>query len=195
MCSSDLGSLTTYFFERVLHRINSVPTVDSHFYILFRLIIELLPPLLITGAVLLFEKVSTKKTISTINLREGFFFIFVGLAASVPLMLTLVQKGFYFVPALPFFALGLSSFTGPFLSDRIDRIQLQNRSFRWFLFISVFIFISATGFAVLQKGKTSRNQAMLHDVYLIGKIVPKKSTIDILPEMWNYWDLQCYLMR
>ncbi len=189
------GSLTTYFFERVLHRINSVPTVDSHFYILFRLIIELLPPLLITGAVLLFEKVSTKKTISTINLREGFFFIFVGLAASVPLMLTLVQKGFYFVPALPFFALGLSSFTGPFLSDRIDRIQLQNRSFRWFLFISVFIFISATGFAVLQKGKTSRNQAMLHDVYLIGKIVPKKSTIDILPEMWNYWDLQCYLMR
>ena len=50
-------------------------------------------------------------------------------------------------------------------------------------------------FALLQKGKVSRNKELLSDVYKIGSIVPKFATVSIPPEIWAQWDLQCYLIR
>lgn len=47
----------------------------------------------------------------------------------------------------------------------------------------------------MQKGKTGRNKELLHDVYLFGKIIPTHSTASIPEQMWNQWDLQCYLIR
>ncbi len=47
----------------------------------------------------------------------------------------------------------------------------------------------------MQVGKTSRDKDLLHDVYEVGKIVPPNSTLSIPMDMWNYWELQCYMIR
>ena len=47
----------------------------------------------------------------------------------------------------------------------------------------------------MQKGKVSRNKELLHDIYLIGTVVPRQTTVSIPSDMWNEWDLQCYLVR
>ena len=57
------------------------------------------------------------------------------------------------------------------------------------------MFSAIITFTLLQIGKTSRNRELIHDVYLIGSVVPRQSTISVPEKIWNNWDLQCYLIR
>ena len=110
-------------------------------------------------------------------------------------MLTLVQKGFYFVPSLPFFAIGLSVFISPIILYLTKQINLQSKKYRAFIISSILLFSAIITFTLLQIGKTSRNRELIHDVYLIGSVVPRQSTISVPEKIWNNWDLQCYLIR
>jgi len=189
-------SLSVYLFKRVLHRISDAPTVDNRFYILFRLFLELLPQILLViiiatvAGLKKFRIFSSKK-----NNQLSVFFILAGLSASLPLMLTLVQKRFYFVPALPFFAIGLAIPVASFIGNLIEKIDTKSRRYSIFFLLSIFLFLSTVTYSVMQKGKTGREKEILHDVYSIGKVVPKYSAISIPVEMWNDWGLQCYLIR
>jgi 4-amino-4-deoxy-L-arabinose transferase-like glycosyltransferase len=188
-------SLSKYFIERALHRMNEVPTVDSRFYILGRLFMELLPQLSLI--VVFFVIAKLKKTEMRIpdNLRSFLFFVSVGLIASAPLMLTLVQKGFYFVPSLPFFAIGISIIIAPLIAGWVGLINTSGMKHKVFLLSSACLLLFAIVFSGMQAGKTSRDKDLLHDVYIIGTVVPKQSLVSITSDMWNNWSLQCYLMR
>ena len=188
-------SLSIYFFKRALHRMNEVPTVDSRFYILGRLFMELIPQLILVAIFFSIAKLKKIEFNFSKQTRESVFFIFVGLSASAPLMLTLVQKGFYFVPSLPFFAIGLSILIAPIILDLTERINTQGKKYKLFLLLSSLLLIGTTTFALMQKGKVSRNKELLHDIYLIGTVVPRQTTVSIPSAMWNEWDLQCYLVR
>ena len=189
-------SLTLYLVKRVFHRINLQPTVDNRFWILWRLFTELLPSILFVLLFMLIAKIK-KITFKLPGLfNEGLFFILLGLAGSAPLMLTLVQKGFYFVPSLPFFGIGLAVLIVPVISSLIANINVHSKAFRLLTAFSVVLFISSIGYVIAQKDKTSRDKILLHDVYLIGKEVPAHSLVSIPFEMWeDEWSLQCYLMR
>lgn len=188
-------SLSTYLFKRVLHRINEVPTVSNRFYILLRLFMELIPQFAVVIIFLLIAKAKKIQANVSQQRQESILFITIGIASSLPLMLTLVQKGFYFVPSLPFFAIGLSILITPIILDLIERIETQNKNYKILLALSTFLLLSTSTFALLQKGKFSRNKELLSDVYKIGSIVPKFATVSIPPEIWDQWDLQCYLIR
>ena len=188
-------SLSIYFFTRALHRIKEVPTVGNRFYILGRLFMELLPQIILVIIFFFISKIKKIKTQVSEQGREVLFFISVGLSASIPLMLTLVQKGFYFVPSLPFFAIAFSILIAPIISNLTAKIKTQNKNYKVFLTISLLILIATTSFAFMQKGKISRNKELVHDIYLIGEAVPKNTTISIPSEMWNDWSLQSCLMR
>lgn len=189
-------SLSIYFFKRALHRINDVPTVQSHFYIAGRLFMELIPPLIPVVVFLFFSYTRNKKTLpDSTQTRKIIFFLMTGLAGVLPLMLTLVQKGFYFVPALPLFAIGFAMIIAPSICFLIDSSPDQKKRKPYFLAFTVLLFFGSLFFSFSQKGKFSRNADLLHDVYLIGENIPKGSVVSIPPEIWNQWDLQCYLIR
>ena len=188
-------SLSTYLFKRVLHRINEVPTVSNRFYILVRLFMELLPQIALVIIFLLIAKAKKIQANLSQQWQKAILFTTIGIASSLPLMLTLVQKGFYFVPSLPFFAIGLSILITRIIFKLIARIETQSKNYKIFLILSAFLFLSTSTFALLQKGKVSRNKELLSDVYKIGSIVPKFATVSIPPEIWAQWDLQCYLIR
>jgi hypothetical protein len=188
-------SLSTYLFKRALHRINEVPTVDSRFWIIYRLFTELLPQIIFVAAFMSIARIKKINTYMNSHIRLSAFFLSVGLSASAPLMLTLVQKGFYFVPALPFFAMGMAMLVSPVLFSLTGRIDVQSKKYRILLLAGIFLFLGATTFALMQKGKTSRDKDLLHDVYLIGSVAPKQALITIPGEMWDNFALQCYLMR
>ena len=189
-------SLSIYVNKRLLGRIESAPTVDNRFYIVQRLFMELLPVLVITFIMLTVYKLkSIKQKFEKSYLHKIILLILIGCSGSIPLILTHVQKGFYFAHSLPFFAIGFALLIAPGLLDLINRIKTEVASFKIFKIITVMIFASTMVFSVLQVGKTSRNHDLLHDVYLIGKIIPKHSIINIDKSMWNEWDLQCYLIR
>jgi hypothetical protein len=127
--------------------------------------------------------------------REYLFWILTGLSASAPLMLTLVQKGFYFVPSLPFFAIASALMIAPMVLSMIQRIDVKSKGYFAFLFISFAAFSASIVITGMQKGKFSRNKDLLHDVYTIGKLLPPGSIVTVPSEMWNNWDLQCSMIR
>lgn len=188
-------SLSIYFFKRAVHRINEAPTVNSRFYILGRIFMELLPQLILVIILFSIAKVRKMELKISENIRDVLFFTAVGLAASAPIMLTLVQKGFYIVPSLPFFAIGMAILVSSVTGGLVEHITPHSRKQKIFMSVCVSLLVGTLIVSFLQKGKTSRKHGLLHDVYLIGKVVPAKSTVSIPEKMWDDWDLQCYLVR
>jgi len=183
-------SLSIYLFKRAFQRISDVPTVDSRFYILYRLLLELMIPIVITITGVFILRIRKER------LRQNampIFFIFLGLAGSLPLLLTKVQKGFYFVPSLPFFAIGFALILAPNLQNAIDRSPVAFKKI--FTFFSILLFFLGVVLSVNSIGKTSRDANLLYDVKLIGEKIPEKEIMTIARNNWNDWSLQCYLIR
>ena len=188
-------SLSAYLFKRVLQRISNDHIVGSRLYILFRLLAELIPQLLFIGIIFFIAKIKKMKIQMNKNIKIWGFFLLIGLSASAPLMLTLVQKGFYFVPALPFFAIGLAVLISPIIINLMELININGIKFKIFMGLSVILLIAVISFSIMQKGKYSRHKELLHDVYLIGKVVPKNTSVSVPRDIWNNWDMQCYFIR
>ena len=185
-------SLTNYLVKRVLHRIGENPTVESHFYIFGRIILELLAPMALVLFVFIFSRKNFPPQKEKMSLAA--FFTLLGLAGVIPLMLTMVQKGFYFIPSLPFFAIGFSliisrpvfSFSNKILNSSYKKV---------ILYFAIFLFFSVLIFSYFNIGKKSRDAEMLNDVAEFGKIIPEFSNVSISENRWNDWPLQCYLIR
>ena len=113
----------------------------------------------------------------------------------MPLILTHVQRGFYFTPSLPFYAIGFSLIVAPGLQELINRIDIERKSFKVFKTMSFVLFFIIIFVSGLQIGKKGRDYNTLHDVYLIGDIIPESSIINIDESIYVHWGLQFYLMR
>jgi len=189
-------SLSQYLFKRAFQRIGEAPNVGSHFYILFRLFSELLPAMIFVSIIFLIGGIKNIRANISEHVRLSLFFISIGFAGSLPLMLTRVQKGFYFVPSLPFFAVGFALLTAPYIYRWMLRIKAGGQLQKILVVFGFLLLASALIFSFMQVGKTRRNTEMLHDVYAIGKVVPLHTTVSVPDfETWNQWDLQSYFMR
>ncbi|MEO6305844.1 MAG: hypothetical protein ABIP51_22045, partial [Bacteroidia bacterium] len=185
-------SLSNYLIKRVIHRIGEDPTVESHFYILGRILVELLPGIAFL-ALLIFG--FRKKFILRKEKKSwAIFFILLGLSGVLPLMLTMVQKGFYFIPSLPFFAIGFALVISKPLSHWALMVVNSTTNKTVTLF-SVLLLCGVIVFSCFNIGKASRDADMLNDVKEFGKVIPEFSTVSISDHRWNDWPLQCYLIR
>lgn len=185
-------SLSNYLLKRVIHRIGEDPTVETHFYIAGRIVIELLPAM---GVVLLLIFAFRKKFILRLEKKmTAIFFMLLGLAGVLPLMLTMVQKGFYFIPSLPFFAIGFALIVSKPLSHWALKV-VNSGSNKIIMFFSVLLLCGVIVFSFFNIGKASRDKDMLNDVKEFGKVIPEFTSVSISEHRWNDWPLQCYLIR
>ncbi len=187
-------ALHLWFFDRMLKRISSDPTENSHFYILIGLFTEQLPSLILAALALFIFK--TKQVQNEFSRGNFLLFLLLGFAASVPLMLTLVQRNFYFIPALPMFAIAWALLMAERLNNAIDYLDRSTKyksAFTAFVLIALLVGImTTTAFA----GKVKRDKAMLLDVYAIQKQVPENSFVSVTSDiMWMDWSFKCYMMR
>lgn len=190
------SSLKTYLFDRALYRMNQVPTVNYRFYILRSLLEECLPALLLTLIFLWIQRTKSRFQKTDLHgLRCAVFCLVLAFAGSAPLMLTKVQKGFYLIPAMPFFALSASFFALPGLRMTRNLIQKNETASRLFATTSGVLFLVAILLSIFFYGKPGRDQALLADVDKIIQVVPQGEVVGLDPDCWNDWSLQCYLMR
>jgi len=189
-------SLSFYFENRLMGRIDSDPTVGSRFYIVGRLFQELLPPLILGALILIFSKLKPNvKTFKKRDLKNAGLFFLLGFAGTLPLLLTMVQKGFYMVHALPYFGIAIALIVAPnlvFFFHKKTSTQNHNSTFTYFTFA---LLISVLIFSTLQIGKTKRDADMLHDVYILKNILPKHTHITLEKSIHQDWGLKVYLMR
>lgn len=185
-------SLEFYIYERLLQRVNEEPTVETRWFIIGQLCMELLPMLLV--GILLYV-VTKNKQVSTDDKKNALFFILIGLSASLPLLLTGVQRGFYLFPCFPFFALGITCF----LRSQLEGLTLkviQNRRINKVLSIcGSILLITVIVISFSLAGKPGRDKEVLYDVHAIGNVVPENSLVICSNELYNSWNLHFYLSR
>jgi hypothetical protein len=188
-------SLSFYLTKRLLGRIYNDPTVANRFYILKRLFTELIPQILLTLIILLATKLKRGSILLISNIGLSVLFFAIGLAATAPMTLTMVQRGFYLVPSFPYFAIGFSILIAPVVLNFKKEFFTNYRKFQVFKIFNTLLFVFAISFSLMQKGKTVRDRDMLYDVHTIGNTIPVKSAITINQDIANTYVLECYFIR
>ena len=190
-------SLSIYVFKRLLGRIDVMPTADYRLEILWRLFTELIPVLLIVAIVWFVLKYKKQEMNLLQNKQLVYIFLLLGLAGSVPLTLTMVQKGWYLVPSFPYFAIAFALMISPWVSTQISKINAKSKAFKQFKLISLALLVGVLVFTAMQKGKISRENDTLLDVYAMGKVIPRFSVISVPKEQYDEYDfvLQGFLVR
>jgi Dolichyl-phosphate-mannose-protein mannosyltransferase len=188
-------SLSFYLTKRLLGRIYNDPTVVNRFYILKRLFSELIPQILIILMIIMVTKLKKNNVPLISNIPLSTFFFAIGLAATAPMILTRVQRGFYLVPSFPYFAIGFSILIAPIVLNFKEEFSTKIRKFEIFKIFNTILFVFAISFSLMQKDKTVRDRDMLHDVHTIGNTIPNKSAITVNQDIANTYVLECYFIR
>lgn len=187
-------SLTFYLKERLLGRINDVPTTTDRFYTIKRLFSELIVPAFLAAIILIISKIKRSKIRQT-GFSGSVLFLLIGLSASVPLSLTFVQRGFYLVPSFPYFAISISLLIAPIILNFKEILISDRKYLRNLTITAILVFALSLSYSFMQKGKTQRDRDMLHDVHIIGNTIPYGSQITVNQEIASTHVLECYLIR
>ncbi|MFT4061826.1 MAG: glycosyltransferase family 39 protein [Edaphocola sp.] len=189
-------SLHVYLFDRAFQRIGNAPTARYRLQSIESVVTDLLPVALLTLAVWLVCR--RKKIVYRAESTKGtiLFFCLVGLSASMPLMLTMVQKPFYLIPCFPYFAIAFGIAIAGFVARPVARINVRGKGFRTFVLTSMLLLAGGVSVVASLKGRVGRDEGLLHDVAVLGTFVPEHSTVGVTySAYYNDWQLQCYLMR
>jgi 4-amino-4-deoxy-L-arabinose transferase-like glycosyltransferase len=186
-----------YFFER-LHatfNISGTATTENRFYLLIRLFSELIPVIGLSMIIFLIYRFRIKNTDNDKKkpeFKRAFFFIFTGLTGSLPLMITLEQRGFYLVSSFPFFAMALAIVIIPYLNDLFLKIKINRRVFNTILSIALIsvLFISAKNI-----GRIRRHKEMVEDVHKAGNELPAGIDLAVSKDQNDNWSLYLYFKR
>lgn len=187
-------SLSFYLNERLLERITENPTVESRFFILKTLLVNLSPVLVVVLILLLFRKRVQKVAVPQPYLSLSAFFLLIALSASIPLMLTSVQRGFYLMPSFPLFALSAAIFCLPLAQHFIHNLSATTKHI--FITVALLFLLSSIVLTGMKFGQTSRHERMLQDVHAMGEVVPENTIINVPDTLYyNNWSIQMYLTR
>lgn len=188
------AALTFYYEKRLLVRVEQVPVVTDRFQVMKELALHLL---VVSAAITIFFAwvKRSKFSILRFDIRTAGFFFVVGLCGSVPLMLTLVQRGFYMTPAMPFFAISLSLIVAPTIAAMIEKIKIKNTGYRLFSIASVVLVWAAVMLTAFNYGRVGRDRQKIRVSRELKSIEPAGITISISKDLSYDSALEAYLMR
>ena len=186
------GSLSAYFEEQILGSILNVRTVNSRFYIVYRLLLELLPAIIIVFVI----GFLTKKE-KSLNYRNKCFLIFFSTALSgvLPVMISMKQGGFYILATFPLFGIAFALLILHNVNLLINKINTKNKGFKIFRYASYFLLLLGIVLNLLQINKIGRDKNKIEDVYAVIQAVPEGSIITIQPDLSTDWSLHGYFQR
>lgn len=119
-------------------------------------------------------------------------FALLGLAGSLPLMLSPIQSGFYLVPSLALFPIAFALFTGPSAGAMLTRLDGHVAWRRGLTAITALLLAGAFAYASTRIGTIGRGGPVISDVRAIGAVVPQGSTVAVCPTMYTSWSLHAY---
>ncbi|MBC7696388.1 MAG: glycosyltransferase family 39 protein [Burkholderiales bacterium] len=189
-------SLEFYLTKRLLNRIEVTSTINYRLFILRDLFFEFLPSVLICLVLCFFSRKQRGYTsLKSTDKQLFLFMLLLGFSGSVPLMITMVQKNFYLVPSIPFFALSLAYINSDFIHKQTT-LMVLNPKYRKRLNIAAFVMlITVLLFSGSQMGKISRDESLLNEVRVVGNYLQKEELVGVDPETYLSWSFQFYLLR
>ena len=186
---------TTYLTQRVFHSISSVSTVNNRFHILGRMSMELLPIILLNFLILTIRFLAKRKKSELYFDRKFLFLLLIALSASLPLMITKEQRGFYLVNSFPYYAITIVWLFIPMWQKIVDYLSERNWAKKWGHIIGISLIVIGLSYSFLQIGKYNRDEKILKDIEVLQPILKNKNIISVNKELWKRWNLHSYFMR
>ena len=151
--------------------------------LLKQLLMELLP-LLSVAALILFW--SGKKIVPN---RESILLLLIAASASFPILLSPKQMGFYLLPSLPYWALGIAG-----TLHKIEFLK-KNIATRIKLYFSIIVFAGAVSMMIYNINRPIRDAVLIEDISKICTYLPSACKAGLDPTLNENWQLQGYFAR
>ncbi len=185
-----------YMDKQVLGSLESVQTVDNRFYILWFLLQQIIPILILSGIVLLIKK--RKRIETVVDRKKAQLYYAIGLIALsgiVPMIISLKQRAFYLSATLPLIAIAIAGIMSPYIIVLFNKYPVRQKvnnimKLSGMTALIVTIIISFTFI-----NKPARDKAMLNDIKTIINKVPRSETISGERKLYSVWSLHGYLKR
>lgn len=150
---------------------------------------QLIPMFALISLVLLSLKIKKVKALSLTADQK--FLLYTGLSAFIPLLISPKLSFYYFVPAIPYFAL----FTANYVQHQLKASQSAFSEKKWMKPIALSLLIASLFYSISQKGRASRDEALLGDVAKLQAFVPAGSRIQVSESLTDDWTLFACLQR
>jgi len=184
------------YINMALFKITEGETADSRFYILYRLLMEILPAIGLILLIILYRKLNKLPISSN---RESLLFSLVffslGMAGILPILTTMDQSTYFVYLSLPFFAVSFAFIMNPYVEPLIEKINYESLGFRVFKIFGLVTISAGFLLSVYFSKEINRDKNMIMDMRVILPHLEENSTINILPEMRQNYSLFTYYAR
>jgi len=158
---------------------------DTHWYLVERWAAEMAVPVLAVGFFMLLTRLSFRQI--RFN-RPALFFLFIGLASSLPLLISTRQHTRYIFQSYPFYVLSLA-FISDRMADRMEGILKNKRTVRIGVLVTAVVFFTAAFTSMLyKKDENKKRKPFYRDIYLQNIKLPERITISACPADMIYDD-------
>lgn len=191
-----LSYLKEYVYVQVLESGLHEATVSTRFYIVFRLLQELIIPMVLLLSVVVLRNAFriTVKFFEFPNDKTMFIiFMLLGLSGVLPIMVSVKQSGFYMAAAFPFFALGLSCLV--FSSVNTFLLKYRPVVKRWMMAVSCCAVVVGLVLSANRIGKYGRDEALIEDVKEVLATTDGEQVLGIDQADYSQWAWHAYFMR
>ena len=171
-------------------------TVSSRFYIIFSLLQQLIIPYVISMTLVICKtRIKDNKKVFEFPPDKKWFYVFLilGLAGVLPIMVSVKQRDFYMLAALPFFALACGHITLSMMNTLMPRITPKTR--KWMTLGTSCIVLLGLVLNVIHIWKYGRDKALIEEVKQRIAEADGKDMIEIPTEEFTQWAKHAYYMR
>lgn len=191
-----LPYLKDYFQLQVIGGGLHEATVATRFSIVSDMMQQLLIPLIIALALVICKaknKVNNKVFEFPLDKTRFFIFLITGLLGVLPIMVSVKQRDFYMLAAMPFFALACGHLTLSMVKTLMLKITLNSR--KWLSVSASCILLIGIVLNLIHIGKYGRDEALIEDVKKRIAEADGRTIIEIPPEEFTNWVAHAYFMR
>jgi 4-amino-4-deoxy-L-arabinose transferase-like glycosyltransferase len=189
-----------YFNQQVLLSLEGkrevVESSLKHFQVLAEIAMQSIPAILIGLLALIFYKKKKHKSFAYSYQKNHFiFFLLLGLCASLPIMISIKQRSFYLLPALPYFALAFGFILIPLIIILIQNILFNLKRFKIVLMTILILAFIGIAFSFSRINTIGRDEVVLNDLKKFDSYLKSQKQIYISDQISNDWRLFAYLQR
>lgn len=192
---STLAYFIDYFDIQIANSLLNVQTVDSRFWILKKLLKELITPAILMGVIILISKILKPMKLLQTDNRFALILLSLGLSGIVPIIISLKQSGFYSIPAFAILSISFALFIRPHALHVFEKINPQHWAFQFFRVISVLGIGVGLFITVLNYDKNGRDADKLNDIHKIANIVGHGYNLDGNYVITKDWTILSYFYR
>lgn len=189
------AALLRYFNRQVVGSLENIQTVKSRFYIVGKVVTELLIPLgliVLLHLILRYKKI--KLTTQKVN-AVGISMLLVGLFGVFPIVISLKQSGFYILCTFPFLVIGISFLVKPALDVFHEHFLEPISSLKVIKGVVLSLASIALIISVFSSQLIGRDKERIAMVKEVLEKVAIDEVLQIEQHMMSDWSLHAYFCR